>query len=666
MTDDAPAEPTPEAEGTPAATAAETGAPAGATGAEAVAPAPSGSQADAGPAAGADKGAAGTAATAAGAAAGTADTAAEAADIAAAAAAEAGFAEDDDDQSALGVLANRNFLILWLSQVATQVGGNTVLYGLTVLISDASGGSSSAVSVLLLSFLAPAVLFGAVAGVFVDRFDRRGVLVATSLIRGLLFVLVAVFHTNVVVILGLNVLISIATTFFAPAELSMIPRVVPRDQLTAANGIFTLTVNAAFALGFTLLGPLLTKVANPTVLILIVAGLYVVSAALCRTLPAAPPAATAKAGVHEAEEAMGSVVAQLREGIAYIRKDASAGWALLYLSTAASIIGVLGVLGPAFARNLLHLKSDDFVVVVLPLGFGVVFGALLVNSIRTIIPRRRLIEIGLIVVGICLALITVAGPISDFILNLSKAQPVFDASSAVSVVTVVIAIAAVAGVGYAAIAIPAQTELQEELPTEVRGRVFGVLNTLVSVASFLPIIIVGPIADTIGVAPVVLTAALLVTSVGVLSMIVRGPVGVRGAVRSALGSVRFRPSNGHAEIRVAAAPVAADPATPAAASTIVDGAVAADAATLPGANIAAEAHATDSHEAAEAPVAAEAPAAAEAPVAAEAHREIEVAATDAAATPAASRPEVAEALRSVSVGRAVDGPDVPGPSPDEP
>jgi len=340
-------------------------------------------------------------------------------------------------------------------------------------------------------------------------------------------------------ILGLNVAISISTTFFAPAELAMIPLLVPREQLTAANGIFTLTLNAAFAAGYTLLGPLLTKIANPVVLILIVAGLYFVSAALCRKLPSARASTVQHAGVHEAEVAMSSVFGQLREGIAYVRSNHNAGWALAYLATAAAIVGVLGALGPGFATNVMHLKPDDFVVVVLPLGFGVVFGALLVNAIRDVIPRRRLIEIGLLTIGVCLAGISIAGPISDFLLKLSKAQPVFDASSVISEVAVVIAIATVAGIAYAAIAIPAQTELQEEIPTEVRGRVFGMLNTLVSVSSFLPIIIGATISDIFGVAPVLLATAILVFAVGVASVAARRPVRLRRSVRRALRSVRF-------------------------------------------------------------------------------------------------------------------------------
>jgi MFS family permease len=433
------------------------------------------------------------------------------------------------ETSALAVLRNRSFLIVWLSQLATQVGGNMVLYGLTVLIFTASG-SNSAVSVLLISFLAPAVLFGALAGVYVDRFDRRQVLVATSLLRAVFFLAIAIFDTNVGVILLLNLAVSIATTFFAPAELSVIPLVVPRGQLTAANGIFTLTINAAFALGYTLMGPLLVTIAGPTLLIFIVAALYLVSAALCWTLAPAPPQPL-PAGhdtLHEAEAAVGSVLGQLRDGIAYIRANPTVAWALTYLGVAASIVGVLGALGPGFAVRVLGLTSKDFVVVVLPLGFGVVAGVLLVNAIRNVVPRRRTIEVGLVTLGVCLVLITIANPISELLQRVNAAQPVLNASALVSVLAVVVAIAFIAGIAYASIAIPAQTELQEVIPEDVRGRVFGILNTLVSIASFLPIIIVGPVSDAIGTPPVLLAAASLVGLSGVASIVMRRRPGDSG------------------------------------------------------------------------------------------------------------------------------------------
>lgn len=429
-----------------------------------------------------------------------------------------------DGGSALAVFRNRPFLLLWLSQLATQVGGNMVLYGLTVLVFDATG-SSTVNSILILTFLTPAVLFSAVAGVYVDRFDRRKVLVVTNLVRAALFVALALVDTNIALVLVLNVAISIATTFFAPAELSMIPLVVPKSQLTAANGIFLLTMNAAFAIGFAVMGPLLVIVANPTALIVVVALLYLVAAGFCWTLPSAPPGSIIGHDAEHLDAGMGSVVAQLQEGIAYVRANPIVSWSLLYLGVAASIVGVLGVLGPAFAQDVLGLRSQDFVVVVLPLGIGVVIGALGVNAVQAAISRRRLIEIGLIVLGISLAFITIAGPIAQLVRDLDDRVPGPDVSGFISILTVVVAIALVAGVAYAAVGIPAQTELQSEIEPAVRGRVFGILNMLISVGSFLPIIIVGPISDAVGALPVVFVAAMLVLAVGVASLLARRTTG---------------------------------------------------------------------------------------------------------------------------------------------
>ena len=99
-----------------------------------------------------------------------------------------------------------------------------------------------------------------------------------------------------------------------------------------------------------------------------------------------------------------------------------------------------------------------------------------------------------------------------------------------SLLAVVVFIAFIAGIAYGGVAIPAQTQLQEDLPEEVRGRVFGILNMLVSVSSFLPIIIVGPISDLIGTATVMLVVAVGVLAAGIASVFLRDPnLGIAGA-----------------------------------------------------------------------------------------------------------------------------------------
>jgi MFS family permease len=167
---------------------------------------------------------------------------------------DAGVVEESlDAEGALAVFKNPPFLRLWLSQAATQIGGNMVLFGLTVVVVN-STTLNTAVSLLILSFLVPAVALSAVAGVYVDRIDRRKILVATNVLRGLAMIGLYLVGTNFALILLLNTFVSVVTVFFAPAEAAMIPQVVPRRQLLSANGVFTLTLNAAFALGFALPG----------------------------------------------------------------------------------------------------------------------------------------------------------------------------------------------------------------------------------------------------------------------------------------------------------------------------------------------------------------------------------------------------------------------------
>jgi MFS family permease len=430
---------------------------------------------------------------------------------------------DEDDTSALAVFRNRPFLLLWLSQAFTQIGGNMVIYGLTVIILEATR-SNTAVSLLILTFLGPAVLFSAVAGVYVDRLDKRLVLVVTNLLRSAAFVGLFLVGDLLPAILILNVVVSTITVFFSPAEAAMIPQVVPRKQLITANGIFTLTLNAAFAIGFALLGPVVVTVAGAPALILFVAACYLIAAGFCWTLPPSPAIEPEEAGhlTHDAEEAVGSVLRQLREGVAFIRSTPKIKWSLLYLGIAASLVGVLGVIGPNFARDALGLETKDFVVIVLPLGFGIVMGILVLNNYGQLIPRRHLIEGGLVALGLLLVLLAAAGPIARLLQRAETATGLGSLADFTSLLGIVVLVALLAGVAYAFVAIPSQTQLQEDIPEDVRGRVFGVLNMLVSVASFLPIIIVGPVADLVGNVNVLLFVGVAVFGSGLFSIVRRG------------------------------------------------------------------------------------------------------------------------------------------------
>ena len=147
--------------------------------------------------------------------------------------------EGGDLSGARRVLANPRFMALFASQILTQVGGNMVLFGLTVEVFSLTHSSTS-VSILLLTFLVPAVVFGAIAGVFVDRFDRRWILIGTNMARGALFLSLAFLPEQLWIIYIVTAIVATLTTFFAPAEAAMIPFVVKHEQLMTANGLFIL------------------------------------------------------------------------------------------------------------------------------------------------------------------------------------------------------------------------------------------------------------------------------------------------------------------------------------------------------------------------------------------------------------------------------------------
>ena len=449
---------------------------------------------------------------------------------------QAPVAAPDASGSAIAVLRNRPFLLLWLAQVLTQIGVNMVLFALEVVVLRATD-LSSAVSALFLTFLVPSVVFSALAGVYVDRVDRRLMLVVTNILRAAILVAIFAADGNVALVLLLNTVFSTVTVFFAPAEAAMIPVVVPREQLVAANGLFTLTLNGAFAVGFAFLGPLIVRIlGSPEPLIAFVAVLFALAAVFCATLPADPPerqqrgsrigavTGAVTGAVSEAGASVGGVFGQLREGMAYIRANRPIAWSLAYLGISASLIGVVAVLGPSFARDTLGLSPEDLIVVVLPLGIGIVFGVLLLNNYGKYVARRRAIEAGLAILGVLLVILTVAGPLSRILTGVGDKVPVVDLSGLTSLVAVVVAIAFLAGVCYGIVAISSQVQLQEDLPADVRGRVFGVLNMLISVASIVPIIVVGTITDLVGTTAVILFVAASVLFSGLASIIIRGPI----------------------------------------------------------------------------------------------------------------------------------------------
>lgn len=393
------------------------------------------------------------------------------------------------------VFQNRSFVLLWVAQVLSQLASNMVLAGLMATVVLATG-SNTANAVLILTFLVPAVAFSAFAGVLVERSDARLIMLAANLLRAGGIVLFLLVGSNVGLIFLINLVVATVTAFFVPAELTAIPRLVDRRQLMAANSTFVLTINASFAIGFGFLGPLLLTTAGVNAVFIVVAIMFGLAALAIVPLPRVPPEKRAEIGPTDARRALTAVFDEINEGIAFVRGHRQIAWSLAYLGIAASLIAVMGAIGPGFATDILLLRPQDFFFVMGPAGMGAVVGILILNAYGGNVPRRLLIDSALVAMGVTLVALALVKPITVF---LSPAlQPLQNnlppaLSPLLSLIALVVVIAIAAGVEYAFVAIPAQTALQEDLPVEVRGRIFGILNTLLSVASFLPVL-VGPAA----------------------------------------------------------------------------------------------------------------------------------------------------------------------------
>ncbi|MEP6470219.1 MAG: MFS transporter [Chloroflexota bacterium] len=399
------------------------------------------------------------------------------------------------------VFGNRSFVLLWTAQLLSQLASNMVLAALMATVFLATG-SNSANAVLILTFLVPAVAFSAVAGVFVERSDARLIMLGANILRAIGVVLFIFVGSHVALILIINLFIATVTAFFVPAELTAIPRIVERRHLMAANSIFVLTVNATFAIGFGFLGPSLLIAGGANVVFVVVAVMFGLAAAAIIPLSGVPPERAELPAAGTAVHALRAVFDQVTEGIQFVRAHRQIAWSLAYLGIAASLIGVMGAIGPGFATDILLLRPQDFFFVMGPAGLGAVIGILFLNAYGRAIPRRLVIDLGLVAMGVTLIGLALVKPITSL---LGPAfQPIQSGlpdalAPVVSLIALVVVIALTAGIEYAFVAIPSQTALQEELPEGVRGRIFGILNTLLSVASFLPVLVAPAAADLLNI-----------------------------------------------------------------------------------------------------------------------------------------------------------------------
>ena len=402
-----------------------------------------------------------------------------------------------------GLLRNRAFLAVWAAQILSQTAANAVTSALIILVAELTHSNTSS-SFLILLAIVPAVLFGIAGGVMVDRTDRRFVLIITNALRAVTILPLLIAGESVTTAYLVNFLVATVTIFFVPAESATIPAIVRKRDLLIANSLFTFTFNGAFLLGFIILAPIVVSLYGFEALWIVIALMFGTASLLCATLPPSPPAPSLLS-VELAERAVSETRQGIAEAFRYLRATPLVTWAMVYIALTYTLVAIAGALAPGFVREVLKLSERNVVVLVGPAGIGVVIGLGVLNAVGNRLGRPHAIGTGLVVTAVALFVLAAARPFADvfsesrFGGGLGGALPFF-----VGIVSVT---AFVFGLAYAFITVPAMTLLQEQLRDDIRGRVFGVLNVLVSIFSFLPLVFVGPIADVWGVAPVFVLAA---------------------------------------------------------------------------------------------------------------------------------------------------------------
>jgi MFS transporter, DHA3 family, macrolide efflux protein len=159
----------------------------------------------------------------------------------------------------LTVIKHSGFRNLWLGQIVSQIGDYFAFLALTVVVSGFSSDlqqTTLSVTALMISLTLPRLVFGLLAGVFVDRWDRRRTMLFSDIVRAgiTLLMIPAVMASNLLAICTLAFAMSTVATLFNPAKGALIPNLVPTEQLLAANSLSQTSQMLAILIGPALAG----------------------------------------------------------------------------------------------------------------------------------------------------------------------------------------------------------------------------------------------------------------------------------------------------------------------------------------------------------------------------------------------------------------------------
>lgn len=407
------------------------------------------------------------------------------------------------------VLRIKPFLYLWLAEVFSQIAFNMVNFILLLLVFKLTN-SNIAVSGMVLSFTFPAIVFGLLAGVYVDRWNKKSVLFFTNGLRAILLIFLAFFHTNIFIIYPVAFFSSVITQFFIPAETPMIPLVVKKELLFPANALFGLGLYGSIFIAYLLSGPFLLIFGQKY--IFLVLALFFFLALIFVSLIQIPKSIKQKLQEKKSEI---SLIGDIKKAISLIAKTKKIYESLLLLSLVQIIILILATIGPGYASQILNIKIDEFpILIVSPIALGMIAGAIIISNYFHKHSKQIILTIGILLGGATIFALPYGSKVASrsFIHNLNAFLP---AVLTIDILHIMIFLAFVLGFANALVFVPSNTVLQEETTDEFRGKVYGALNALVGVLSIFPIVIVGELADILGVGKVLTGIGISLILIGI-------------------------------------------------------------------------------------------------------------------------------------------------------
>jgi len=385
------------------------------------------------------------------------------------------------------VLKNSNFVKLWLAQFISVFVANLLNFVVVVRIFE-SLHSNTAIAIFWMIYALPTVILGLFAGVLIDYWSKRKVLLLTNVFQAAAALLYLPLGRKVWPIYGVVFLYSLIDEFFRPAQEASLPSFVKKENLPLANGLMVFSLQGAGVLGYILAGPLMRRTPPQTPYFL-GSVLLLLGALVAALLPVDAPANHQK----PLGNGFAGFISDLKEGYQVIRSKRKI-WTSVFLMTLAGAMATLVVaLIPSISENIFGRDLRDAAPLIIPpAASGAILATLAINRLIKVVGRVNLTRLGFFLMG-------------SFFLLLSFLSP------RVSANLLFMGLAGfLAGISLVIINTLPKTSIQENTPFGNRGRVFGALRTLITLASGIPMLLGAAAADLLGLRPVLSFAGIIV------------------------------------------------------------------------------------------------------------------------------------------------------------